>query len=76
VTRRMELDLTLFGYMSGMIVALYFFRQVLPDAPPFLGVLADYIAFFPSELITAAISVIFTAIWHRRLIAQPPTNAG
>jgi hypothetical protein len=62
---RLEVDLTLFGYMSGLIVALYFFREVLPDAPPLLGVAADYDAFFWSELITAAVSLVFAAIWCR-----------
>jgi hypothetical protein len=72
LTRRMEVDVELFAYMSGMIVALYFFREVLPDAPPFLGVFADYAAFFWAELITAACSVIFALIWYRQLIKSPP----
>jgi len=71
LTRRMEVDIETFAYMSGMIVALYFFREVLPDAPPFLGVLADYMAFFWAELITAVCAAIFAMLWYRQLVKRP-----
>jgi len=69
LTGRMEVDLGLFGYMSGFIVAMYFFRQILPDIPPFLGVYADYIAFFWAELVAAVISIIFAIVWFRKMAA-------
>jgi hypothetical protein len=60
---KMEVDLGLFGYMSGFIVALFFFRQIFPDVPPFLGVFADYAAFFWAELVTAGISIGLALKW-------------
>ena len=67
---QMEVDLGLFGYMSGFLVAMYFFRQILPDIPPFIGVFADYLAFFWVEVIAAGISIIFAAIWFRKLMIE------
>jgi len=64
---KMEVDLGLFGYMSGFIVALFFFRQILPDVPPFLGVFADYAAFFWAELITAGISIGLAMKWFYKM---------
>jgi hypothetical protein len=60
---KMEVDLGLFGYMSGFIVALFFFRQIFPDVPSFLGVFSDYAAFFWAELITAGISIGLALKW-------------
>jgi len=68
LTGRLQVDLGLFGYMSGFLVAMYFFRQILPDIPPFIGVYADYLAFFWVELITAGISIIFALVWFRKLL--------
>ena len=64
---RMEVDLGLFGYMSGFIVALYFFRQIFPDVPPFLGVFADYAAFFWAELVAAGISIGLALKWFYKI---------
>lgn len=64
----MEVDLGLFGYMSGFIVALYFFRQIFPNVPPFLGVFADYAAFFWAELITAGVSIGLAVKWFDRYL--------
>jgi len=63
---KMEVDLGLFGYMSGFIVALFFFRQIFPDVPPFLGVFADYAAFFWAELVTAGISIGLALKWFNK----------
>ena len=68
--KQMEVDLGLFGYMSGFIVAMYFFRQILPDVPSFIGVFADYLAFFWVELIAAVISTIFAMVWFRTLVKE------
>jgi len=67
---QMQVDLGLFGYMSGFLVAMYFFRQILPDIPPFIGVFADYLAFFWVELIAAGVSIIFAGVWFRGLISE------
>lgn len=64
---KMEVDLGLFGYMSGFIVALFFFRQIFPDVPPFLGVFADYAAFFWAELVTAGISIGLALKWFYKI---------
>jgi Domain of unknown function (DUF4436) len=69
LTEHLQVDFGMFGYMSGFLVAMYFFRQILPDIPPFIGVYADYLAFFWVELITAGISIIFAFVWLRKVIA-------
>ncbi len=71
---QMQVDMGLFGYMSGFIVAMYFFRQILPNIPPFIGVFADYLAFFWVELIAAGIAIIFAFVWFRKLIREGSTN--
>ena len=73
LTRRLEVDFGLFGYMSGFLVAMYFFRQILPDTPPFIGVYADYLAFFWVELIAAGISIVFAVVWFRKSIGTDLT---
>ncbi len=70
LTDRMPMDLGLFGYMSGFLVAMYFFRSIFPDIPPFLGVYADYLALFWVELVTAIISIVLAAKWFMDLSVQ------
>lgn len=60
---KMEVNLGLFGYMSGFVVSLFFFRQIFPDVPPFLGVFSDYASFFWAELIAAGISIGLAVKW-------------
>lgn len=53
----------LFGYMSGFIVAMYFFRDMFPDIPPFLGVLSDFMSVFWAILVAAGIANIVAVKW-------------
>jgi hypothetical protein len=74
LTNRMQVDLGLFGYMSGFLVAMYFFRAIFPDIPPYLGVYADYLALFWVELVTAGIVIILAIKWFTALtIVKPET---
>ena len=56
-------DFSLFGYMSGFIVAVYFFRQMFPDIPPFLGVFSDFISIFWAILVAAGIAIVVALKW-------------
>lgn len=56
-------DFSLFGYMSGFIVAMFFFRSMFPDIPSFLGVLSDYLALFWSIVVAAAIAIVVGVKW-------------
>ena len=56
-------DFSLFGYMSGFIVAMFFFRAMFPDIPAFLGVLSDYLALFWSIVMAAAIAIVVGVKW-------------
>ncbi len=60
---RVKADFGLFGYMSGFIVALYFFRDMFPDIPPYLGVFADYMSIFWAILAAAAIANVVAVKW-------------
>ncbi len=60
---RVKADFGLFGYMSGFIVAMYFFREMFPDVPPFLGVMSDYLSVFWAILVAAAIANIVAIKW-------------
>ncbi|MEZ4707286.1 MAG: DUF4436 family protein [Caldilineaceae bacterium] len=63
LTGKVEADFGLFGYMSGFVVAIYFFREVFPDIPPYLGVFSDYIAFFWAIIAAAGISNVVAVKW-------------
>ena len=60
---RVQGDFGLFGYMSDFIVAMYFFREMFPDIPPFLGVLSDYMSVFWAILVAAVIANIVAIKW-------------
>ena len=60
---RVKADFGLFGYMSGFIVAMYFFREMFPDIPPFLGVLSDYMSVFWAILAAALIANVVAIKW-------------
>ena len=60
---RMKADFSLFGYMSGFIVAMYFYRKIFPDIPDFLGVFSDYMAFFWAVLTAALIANVVAVKW-------------
>ena len=49
--------------MSGFIVAMYFFRDMFPDIPPFLGVLSDFMSVFWAILVAAGIANIVAIKW-------------
>ncbi len=74
---KMEVNLGLFGYMSGFIVSLFFFRQIFPNVPPFLGVFSDYASFFWAELVAAGISIGLVVKWfHTHLSPVGETKKG
>jgi len=56
-------DFSLFGYMSGFIVAIYFFRQMFPDIPNFLGVFADFASILWAILVAAGIAIVVAIKW-------------
>ena len=60
---RVKADFGLFGYMSGFIVAMYFFREMFPDIPPFLGVLSDFMSVFWAVLTAAGIANVVAIKW-------------
>lgn len=60
---RIKADFSLFGYMSGFIVAVYFFRQMFPEIPPFLGVFSDFISIFWAILVAAGIAMVVAVKW-------------
>ena len=49
-TGYVKADFALFGYMSGFIVAMFFFREMFPDIPPFLGVFSDSLSIFLPDI--------------------------
>lgn len=75
LTGQMEVNLGLFGYMSGFIVATFFFRQILPDIPQHVRVYADYLSFFWVELIAAVSSIVFAIVWSMNMIRPKSTSA-
>ena len=50
------------GAVSGMVFALPILRNAMPGAPP-LGVRADVLVFFWSELTTAAALALIVLAW-------------
>jgi uncharacterized protein DUF4436 len=60
---RIKADFSLFGYMSGFIVAVYFFRQMFPEIPPFLGVYSDFLSIFWAILVAAGIAIVVAVKW-------------
>jgi hypothetical protein len=61
-----EVDIDKLALLSGLIIALYFFRAALPDTPPTIGTLSDFLAFFWTEAIVSVSSVIYTFVWFQR----------
>jgi hypothetical protein len=58
LTRHVEPNFTLFGYMIGFIVAVYSFREMFPNIPPFVEVWVDDLSFYwavPIAAITACV---------------------
>jgi hypothetical protein len=60
-----QIDLTLLGALGAMIFALPARRNALPGAPP-LGVRADILIFFRSELGAVIALCLFVTAWARR----------
>jgi len=60
---RVKADFSLFGYMSGFIVAVYFFRQMFPEIPPFIGVFSDFLSIFWAILVAAGIATVVAVKW-------------
>jgi hypothetical protein len=56
-------DFSLFGYMSGFIVAMFFFREMFPNIPSFLGVFSDYLSIFWAILVAAGIANVVAIKW-------------
>jgi hypothetical protein len=56
-------DFSLFGYMSGFIVAMFFFREMFPNIPSFLGVFSDYLSVFWAILVAAGVAIVVAIKW-------------
>jgi hypothetical protein len=57
-----KLEVTLAGFLSGILFALPAMRYALPGSPPF-GVLADQLVFFWAELAVALGLLLFVLAW-------------
>lgn len=61
-----ETDMDKMTLLSGLIIALYFFRAGLPDSPTIIGTLSDYLSFFWAEAIVSVVTIGYTWIWFQR----------
>ncbi|HEV7699021.1 MAG TPA: DUF4436 family protein [Pyrinomonadaceae bacterium] len=61
-----ELDTGTLALLSGLIIAIYFFRAGLPDTPVTIGTFSDYLAFFWAEAIVSVVTIIYTWLWFKR----------
>ncbi|MBV9240614.1 MAG: DUF4436 family protein [Acidobacteria bacterium] len=61
-----EMDSGHLALLSGLIIALYFFRAGLPDTPATIGTLSDYLAFFWAEAIVSLVTIVYTWLWFKR----------
>ncbi|MFN7956567.1 MAG: DUF4436 family protein [bacterium] len=60
---RIRVDVDVFVAFSGLVVAMYFFRSVLPELPPISGTLADFLAFLWAEAASALGVVVVGILW-------------
>ncbi|MBK7976648.1 MAG: DUF4436 family protein [Deltaproteobacteria bacterium] len=60
---RIHVDVDVFVAFSGLVVAMYFFRSVLPELPPISGTLADFLAFLWAEAASALGVVVVGVLW-------------
>lgn len=58
-----RVDVDVFVAFSGLVVAMYFFRSVLPELPPISGTLADFLAFLWAEAASALGVVVVGILW-------------
>lgn len=68
-------NFSLFGYMSGFIVAVLFFRQMFPNIPPFLGIRSDFLSIFWALLIAAVIARVVGIKWLITLFKTEESKA-
>ncbi len=52
--------------LSGLIIAIYFIRTVLPDTPMSIGTFSDFLAFFWVEAIVSLVTMIYTMVWFQQ----------
>lgn len=72
-----RVDVDVFVAFSGLVVAMYFFRSVLPELPPISGTLADFLAFLWAEAASALGVVVVGILWlvHARPGHSSPKDA-
>jgi len=57
-----KIEMSMLGWLGGMLFALLPLRNAMPGAPP-IGCLADYMSFFWAEAITAATLIAIALTW-------------
>lgn len=60
-----RIEMSMLGWLGGMLFALVPLRNAMPGAPP-IGCLADYMSFFWAEAITAATLIAVVLTWFVR----------
>lgn len=60
-----KIEMSMLGWLGGMLFALLPLRNAMPGAPP-IGCLADYMSFFWAEAITAATLIAIALTWVLR----------
>ncbi|HAJ25975.1 MAG TPA: hypothetical protein DCG53_01790 [Syntrophus sp. (in: bacteria)] len=60
-----KIEMSMLGWLGGMLFALVPLRNAMPGAPP-IGCLADYMSFFWAEAITAATLIAIALTWVLR----------
>jgi hypothetical protein len=65
ITGGRKIDMSMLGWLAGMLFALVPLRNAMPGAPP-IGCLADYMSFFWAEAIIAATLIAVALTWVLR----------
>lgn len=65
-----KIEISMLGWLGGMLFALVPLRNAMPGAPP-IGCLADYMSFFWAEAITAATLIAVALTW---ILRKRPEN--
>lgn len=60
-----KIEMSMLGWLAGMLFALLPLRNAMPGAPP-IGCLADYMSFFWAEAIIAAVLIAVALTWVLR----------
>ncbi|MFZ9042103.1 MAG: DUF4436 family protein [Ilumatobacteraceae bacterium] len=70
VTNRIRATFSLFGYMTGFLLALFFVRELFPDIPSSVGVLSDFLSIFLAEAVAALVAIVVAVKWMNDLYSK------